>query len=191
MSILNEAINDLKNKRKNSDMFDLKKNTLMEINSFSNDIDIMKYLIHRYRYEIFPQKKIIDKFPPLLQIEPSSICNFRCVFCFETDKTFTNKKNGFMGTMELETFKKIVDQIHGKIEFLTLASRGEPLVSKNFVKMLEYCKGKFLNLKINTNASLLDEKKSHAILSNDVKTVVFSADAANDELYSKLRVNVN
>ena len=60
MSILNEAINDLKNKRKNSDMFDLKKNTLMEINSFSNDIDIMKYLIHRYRYEIFPQKKVYN-----------------------------------------------------------------------------------------------------------------------------------
>ena len=189
ISILNKSISDLKNKQKNPYMFDLKKNTLMEINSYSNDMDVMKYLIHRYRYEIFPEKKIIDEFPPLLQIEPSSICNFRCVFCFETDKTFTNKKNGFMGTMELETFQKIIDQIHGKIEFLTLASRGEPLVSKNFVKMLEYCKGKFLNLKINTNASLLDEKKSHAILSNDVKTVVFSADAANDELYSKLRVN--
>ena len=39
--------------------------------------------------------------------------------------------------------------------------------------------------------SLLDEKKSHAILSGGVKTLVFSADAADEKLYSKLRVNGN
>ena len=55
--------------------------------------------------------------------------------------------------------------------------------------MLEYTRGKFLNLKINTNASLLDEEMSHAILKSGVKTIVFSADAAESSLYSKLRVN--
>jgi len=55
--------------------------------------------------------------------------------------------------------------------------------------MLEYTRGKFLNLKINTNASLLDEARCHAILAGGVKTVVFSADAAEEPLYSKLRVN--
>ena len=57
--------------------------------------------------------------------------------------------------------------------------------------MLEYTTDKFLNLKINTNASLLNEKAIHAILSGGVKTVVFSADAADKELYAKLRVNGN
>ena len=55
--------------------------------------------------------------------------------------------------------------------------------------MLKYTSGKFLNLKLNTNASLLNEDKCHAILSGGVKTIVFSADAANEKLYSKLRVN--
>ena len=44
-------------------------------------------------------------------------------------------------------------------------------------------------MKINTNASLLNEKKIHAILSGGVTTIVFSADAADSELYAKLRVN--
>ena len=48
--------------------------------------------------------------------------------------------------------------------------------------------GKFLNLKLNTNASLLDESKCHAILQSGVKTLVFSADAAEEPLYSQLRV---
>ena len=138
---------------------------------------------------MYPDKKILDDFPPYLQIEPSSICNYRCVFCFETDKTFTNKKNGFMGTMKSELFRDIIDDAKNNIEFISLASRGEPLVNPEFEKMIGYTEGKFLNLKINTNASLLNEKKCHSILSSGVKTLVFSADAADEKLYSKLRVN--
>ena len=41
--------------------------------------------------------------------------------------------------------------------------------------MLVYTRDKFFNLKINTNASLLDEKISHAILESGVKTLAFSA----------------
>ncbi len=186
--LLKKIITDLKSKNKNENTFSLKPNSIAEINTFEN-LDILKYLISRYKYEIYPKTKELDVYPPLIQIEPSSICNFRCVFCFETDKTFTNKKNGFMGTMNFELYKKIVDEIEGKVQFVTLASRGEPLVAKSFSKMLEYASEKFLVLKINTNASLLNEDKCHAILSSGVKTVVFSADAADEKLYSKLRVN--
>ena len=56
-------------------------------------------------------------------------------------------------------------------------------------EMLAYTREKFLNLKINTNASLLNERISHSILESGVKTLVFSADAADTNLYSKLRVN--
>lgn len=188
-NILKIIIEDLFSQNGNTtNQFSLKENSIAELNTFEN-IDVLKYLVHRYRYEIYPQKKIIDEYPPLIQIEPSSICNFRCVFCFETDKSFTNKKNGFMGTMKVELFKKIIDQIENNVQFVTLASRGEPLVSKEFDEMIKYTSGKFLNLKINTNASLLNEKKCHSILESKVKTLVFSADAADEKLYSELRVN--
>ncbi len=177
-----------KDKKNEESEFKLTNNIVDEL-EITVKKDWPKYLLHRYRYEIYPDKKIIDDYPPYLQIEPSSICNYRCVFCFETDKSFTNLKNGFMGTMKVELFKDIIDQAEGNIEFISLASRGEPLVAKDFDKMIEYTNGKFLNLKINTNASLLTEKKCHSILSSGVKTLVFSADAADEKLYSKLRVN--
>ena len=188
--ILSNATKDLLDNTNSSSKtkFNLKSNVIAEINTIA-DSDLPRYLVHRYRYEIFPQTKTIDNFPPYLQIEPTSICNYRCVFCFETDETFTNKKNGHMGQMKLDLFKKVIDQAEGNIEFISVASRGEPLACPDIVKMLEYTIGKFLNLKLNTNASLLDEKKCHAILSGGVKTVVFSADAATEPLYSKLRVN--
>lgn len=191
-NLLGKAVRDLFNKNESFSnfRFKLKSNVLAEIGTIS-DSDLPRYIVHRYRYEIYPQTRTLDNFPPYLQIEPTSICNFRCVFCFETDKTFTDKKNGYMGRMSLDLFKKIVDQAEGNIEFISLASRGEPLSCPEISKMLEYTTGKFLNLKLNTNASLLDDRKCHAILSGGVKTIVFSVDAASEPLYSKLRVGGN
>lgn len=153
------------------------------------DEELIRFFYHRYRYDVFPQLFKLDNYPPYLQIEPSSLCNYRCVFCYQTETDFFKKSNSSMGQMTLDLYKQIVDAIEGKIEFLSLASRGEPLMAKEIEGMLQYSVGKFLNLKINTNASLMNENKIHAILSGGVKTVVFSADAAEEPLYSQLRVN--
>ena len=171
----------------NAPAFGLAPNVVEEIATI-RDEDLPRYLVHRYRYEIFPQTLTVDDFPPYLQIEPSSVCNYRCVFCYETDKSFTRKSAGYMGHMTLATFARVIDEAQGRVEFLSLASRGEPLLCPDIELMLAYTRGKFLNLKMNTNASLLDEAKSHAILQSGIKTLVFSADAATEPLYSKLRV---
>lgn len=155
------------------------------------DTELPRYLVHRYRYEIYPQIRVADDYPPCLQIEPTSVCNYRCVFCYQIDKFFTRRSNGFMGHMPLNVFRRVVDQAEGHIEFISLASRGEPLLCPDIEPMLAYTRGKFLNLKMNTNASLLDEHKAHAILQSGIRTLVFSVDAAEEPLYSRLRVHGN
>ncbi len=153
------------------------------------DTELPRYLFYRYRYDVFPQTYELDEFPPCLQIEPTSICNYRCVFCYQTDRAFTQGRGGHMGQMPLPLFKRVVDEIEGNVEAVTLASRGEPLMAKQIVEMLAYLRGKFLGLKINTNAWYLDERKAHAILETEPNTLVFSADAADPDLYARLRVN--
>jgi hypothetical protein len=150
---------------------------------------LSRYLVHRYRYDVFPTTRELDGYPPCVQIEPTSICNFRCVFCFQTDPLLTQRKHGHAGQMSVDMFKKVVDQIEGHVEFVTLASRGEPLMTKGIEEMLAYASGKFLGLKMNTNATFLDESKAHAILQAEPNTLVFSADAADPVTYSQLRVN--
>ena len=153
------------------------------------DEELPRFLLYRYRYEIFPQRFQLDDFPPCLQIEPTSICNYRCVFCYQIDEEFTKKSNGLMGMMTLDLFKQIIDQTEGRCEAVTLASRGEPLICPDIEPMLRYAGKKFLALKLNTNAWFLDERLCHAILEAEVNTVVFSADAASEPSYSRLRVN--
>ena len=189
-SVVRQACTDLLENEESSGLkprFKLHSNVIEEINRIS-DSHLPRYLFYRYRYEIYPQLKLIDDFPPCLQIEPTSICNYRCVFCYQIDESFNKKSDGFMGVMSLDLFKSIIDQAVGRCEAITLSTRGEPLVCPAIKEMLAYAGGKFLALKMNTNASLLDEEKCHAILQADLNTLVFSADAASEPAYSRLRV---
>lgn len=153
------------------------------------DEEIPLFLHHRYRYDVFPEKKILDEYPPCIQIEPSSICNLRCKFCYQTDESFSNIKSPFMGTMDLNMFESIIDSIESKVHFVTLASRGEPLLCKELPDMLKYTKNKFLSVKINTNALLLTDQILHSVFSSNIATLVLSIDSADKSVYEDLRVN--
>lgn len=145
------------------------------------------YLVFRYKFIQYPKLKKVAKFPVYLLIEPVSACNLRCVMCFQVDKTFTRKP--YMGTMSLDFFKKIIDDaVAGGTKAITLASRGEPLMHKQISEMLNYIDGKFLETKLNTNATLLTEDLCHDILSANITELTFSIDAEEKELYEKIRV---
>ena len=184
---MDKIYNDFNESNKNK-KFELFPNVVEEILRLEKN-QILHYIINRYKYDVFPIEKRLSDYPPNLQIEIASICNFRCIFCYQTDNLFNKKSNGFMGQMDFKVFKKIIDEVEGKIQFITLASRGEPTLCKDFSKMLSYVKNKFLGFKVNTNASMLNEDKIHAILNSNISTLVISADAAEEKEYSKYRVN--
>ena len=191
---ISKIIHSYKNKIKgielNQNDYILKNQELLEIQNKKGS-ELIRYLIYRYKYNKFPELKIIEDYPPNLQIEISSICNLRCVMCYQKDKTFSSKSNGFMGYMDFGLFKKIIDEVEGKLEAITFASRGEPTLNPELEKFLKYSEGKFLGLKLNTNATILSEKIINILLSSDLETLVFSIDAANKEMYEKIRVNAN
>ena len=148
-----------------------------------------KYLIYRYKFKTYPTKKIISNFPVHLCIEPTSVCNLRCIMCFQLDKTFSANKE-FIGFMDWNLFTKVVDQAaENDCQAITLASRGEPTLHKDFGKMLEYIYKKgIMDVKINTNATRLTEKLCHQILQSKIATVTLSVDACNPETYEAIRV---
>jgi sulfatase maturation enzyme AslB (radical SAM superfamily) len=121
--------------------------------------DLSRYLYYRYRYETNFQNYILDEFPPSVQVEVASICNYRCVFCYQTDSALTDPKNEHMGLMSVDLFKQVIDELEGNCDQVTIASRGEPLINRHISEMLAYTAGKFVAFKINTNAWFLDEKK--------------------------------
>ena len=94
-----------------------------------------------------------------------------------------------MGVMKLDLFKKIIDEIIiGGTKAITLASRGEPTLNKDLGEMLKYTKGKFFEVKVNTNGTKMTEKLCHDILSSGVTELVWSIDAPKKDLYEKIRL---
>ena len=141
--IIDQVLIDLfSTSKKNSTKFSLTANVIKEMQTLKVE-QIINYLIHRYRYETYPEKQIKDDYPPYLQIEPTSICNFRCVFCYQTDNSFNKRSQGYMGHMNFDTFKLIVDQAEGNIDFISLASRGEPLACPDIKKCFPTLKVNF------------------------------------------------
>ena len=161
------------------------------LEKFSKDLskkELLKELLSRFYYDscIFGKRIELD-YPPLLQIEIASKCNYKCVFCYQTDKNFSSSESPFMGFMDIKLFKQVIDQIEGSVPYITFASRGEPTLHPKFEEILDYCKDKFKDIKINTNASTLNKRKINKIL--DVcDTVVFSIDTPDQDLYPTIRV---
>jgi wyosine [tRNA(Phe)-imidazoG37] synthetase (radical SAM superfamily) len=165
-------------------------NEILELTIIPNE-QLAKYITYRYKYNQYSHLKTVEQYPPCVQIEIASRCNFRCIMCYQIDRSFSHKSKGYMGYMNLDVFKNAVDELEGNVESVTLASRGEPTLNPQISEMLDYMRGKFLASKINTNASLLTEKMIHELLSADFQTIVFSVDASDKETYEKIRVGGN
>ncbi len=153
---------------------------------------VFKYINFRFFFEQVSKKKINTDYPPYLLIEPVSICNLRCPFCFQSDKSFVKKP--FMGMMQLDLFKNIIDQANEiGIGAITIASRGEPTLHKNLGDMLSYIKKKenIFEVKLNTNATKLTKDLCYQIFENEINQVVISADHYEKKTFEEIRKNSN
>lgn len=180
--------NEIKNyiKRKNSLPFEFNSQELFYFKKQEKS-KWVEYFLFRYKFRQFPIKKIVSDFPLYVLIEPVSTCNIRCTMCFQIDKTFTKKP--FMGTMDIDFFKKIIDDcFFNGTKAITLASRGEPTLHPKLPEMLDYVSGKFLEVKLNTNATRLNENLIRKILETKVNELVYSVDESNEKEYEKIRV---
>lgn len=119
-------------------------------------------------------------FPKRIEIELSSDCNLRCVYC---PRHYINDLKGYIA---LDTFQKIIDEACKYPDtIIVLHRRGESMLHPNFREMLDYIAGKFKEVQMATNATVLNEDKFEAIV-NAINFLSFSLDAP--EAYDKTRV---
>ena len=144
------------------------------------------YLIYRYKFKNYPKNFQISSFPIYVLIEIISVCNLRCVMCYQSDKSFTKKP--YMGSMSENLFYKIIDELHeGGTDAITFGSRGEPTLHNKIGDFIDYTSNKFMDLKLITNATRLTEDLSHKILSSNVNQLTFSIDAYDKKTYEEIR----
>jgi len=112
-----------------------------------------KGYLAKYDYkEICPMPDL----PWEAMIEVTSKCNFKCKFCF-------NKISFAQNSRDIKEFstayvKKIIDNIVKTGIKIIRFTGGEPLLKKDIFELIKYSKNKGLEVRLNTNASLINQK---------------------------------
>ncbi len=122
----------------------------------------------------------LPDFPKRIEIELSSTCNLRCIYC---PRHFVDNLNGYIS---LGLFKRLIDEVEPHPEtILVLHRRGESLLHPDFIEIMNYIRGKFETVQLATNATLLDEERARAII-DSISFLSFSIDTP--ERFEKTRV---
>jgi radical SAM protein with 4Fe4S-binding SPASM domain len=97
-----------------------------------------EYAAYRRNWSEYPKKQHVSEYPLLVDIELSSVCNLTCPMCYTITDEF--KKNVNVTRMDWELYKRIVDEIGGKVPAIRLSLRGEATLHTKFVDAIRYAK---------------------------------------------------
>lgn len=108
-----------------------------------------------------------------IYIEISNKCNYRCSFCFCSER-----KKRFMSADE---FRFVVNEIRPFTDYIYLHVLGEPLLHPHFSELLKIASEADLNVNISTNGSLLQKHKEY-LLENPVRQINISLHDAEENI---------
>lgn len=135
--------------------------------------------------------------PYSAHIDICSICNFRCTFCFQSDKKALKEKGIKLGLMEMKLFKKIVDDLgefKDKLRKIKIGNLGEPTLHPQLVEMISYINSKNIAdvIEVFTHGAQLNPKLNLALVEAGLKRINISVEGINAEAYKKVAgVNID
>ena len=143
-----------------------------------------RYIEYRKMWEINPIEQIVSDFPLHLDIEVSGDCNLMCSHCFRFSRRMGT------GDMEFDLFKSIINEgAEHNLSAINSHWMGESFLHPNLVEMIQYAKSNgILDIRINTNGTLMDHKLSERILESGLDTIIFSIDAVTEKTYNQIKV---
>jgi len=120
--------------------------------------------------------------PQCVILEVTNICNLRCPNCTNKDM---QRKRGFM---ELETYKKTIDECVTLGVDNVCITGGEPTLHPQLIDQVTYAKTRGIkSLTIITNAQLLTPLISEKLIKDGLDALDVSIDAATPKIYKKMR----
>jgi len=89
--------------------------------------------------------------------------------------------------MEMSLFENIIDQVRGVVYDANLHHTGESLLHPELDRMVRLAKGAGIYTRLHTNATLLDEERSQALIKAGLDLISFSFDGYEAKTYESIR----
>lgn len=148
--------------------------------------NLLSYIKNRIQWHYYPRLHYVNKFPPHVDIEISSLCDLNCPMCYTTTEEFKTKVN--KGLMDIELFKKLIDECAKfNLYSIRLSLRGEPFLHPKIFEMIKYAKDKGIKeVSSLTHGGRIDEKKFEKLIDLGLDWLTISFDGVG-ETYEKIR----
>lgn len=143
------------------------------------------YKKYRENWSDYPNRKFVSDYPLNLDIELSTACNLNCPMCYTILPDF--QKSVPVKFLDFDLYKKIIDEIGGKVPAVRLSFRGESTLHPNFVEAIAYAKAKgVMEVSTLTNGSTLTEDFFTKMMLAGIDWITISVDGLG-ETYEKIR----
>jgi len=126
-------------------------------------------------------------FPRRITLELTNRCNLNCTFC---PRRLMEKHQGFL---ETSLAKELMDEISQNLPVaLVPFFRGETLLHPDWVEILTYAKKRGIGpIQFTTNATLMNNEATEAILDLELDFISFSMDTLDPSIYNQTRRGSN
>jgi hypothetical protein len=152
---------------------------------FLNEGHVLAHAWDRFKWYNCPRFFVVPNYPCHLELEASAACQMKCPMCAQ-GKMF--EKGLVLGNLNMDLFKRTIDEIHDKVYSIKLSWRGEPSLNPHLHDMIRYAKleKKMKSVAFLTNFELYDEAMIDDLLTTGVDYVSISFDGMK-EVYEKIR----
>lgn len=148
-----------------------------------------KFDDYREKWERVNRFELETDFPMFLHIETSYNCNFKCPMCVQGIPELKKK----FGYKERMTTEKITDILQEGQKYnspsVSFQGDNEPFLIREITDWFKIAADLgYLDIMVNSNASLVTEELAVKILNSGLTRIRFSLDAINEETYKKIRI---
>jgi radical SAM protein with 4Fe4S-binding SPASM domain len=117
--------------------------------------------------------------PVCIQVEPSNSCNLKCNMCPISHQTRRR------GTLDLDIFKRVIKEV--KPPYLIMTGYTEAVLHRDCYEMIDFA-SRFATVKMDTNATLLDERRISRLLETKLDIISVSLDSTDPDNYKAIRL---
>lgn len=114
-------------------------------------------------------------------------CNLKCPMCLLHGLPDDEKAGAAMGTMNLTSAAKVLDEIADVAPMIQPSMWGEPLLARNLHEHLGQMKDRGIAVSMNTNGLTLKEETARFFVEKKIDSVFFSVDSTTPETLKKVR----
>ena len=131
---------------------------------------------------------VVPGFPYVLKIETTNICNQRCPFCLDRDRSKIDDDGRGFGKMHFSCFTKVIDTLGPYAMRLNMYGSGEAVLYPDVFDFIRYAADRNIGVTVSANLSAFKKENAEKLVESGLEHLIVSCHGASPETYDKYNV---